>query len=63
VLWVLPHYSQTLPLAMVCAFLPLTVASVFALVPACQLVAQGRALRSAGNQPEDLLAGVPEPAR
>lgn len=63
VLWVLPHYSQTLPLAMVCAFLPLTIASVFALVPACQLVAQRRAMRPAGSQPEDLSAGVPELAR
>jgi hypothetical protein len=63
VLWVLPHYSQTLPLAMVCAFLPLTIGSVFALVPAYQLVAQRRALRSAGSQPEDLSAGVPELAR
>jgi hypothetical protein len=63
VLWVLPHYSQTLPLAMVCASLPLTIGSVFALVPAYQLVAQRRALRSAGSQPEDLSAGVPELAR
>jgi hypothetical protein len=63
VLWVLPHYSQTLPLAMVCALLPLTMGSVFALVPAYQLVAQRRAIRPAGRQAEDLSAGVPEPAR
>ena len=63
VLWVLPHYSQTLPLAMVCAFLPLTIGSVFALVPACQLAAQRRAIRPDGSQPADLSAGVPELAR
>jgi hypothetical protein len=63
VLWVLPHYSQTLPLAMVCALMPLTIGSAFALVPAYQLVAQRRALRPAGSQPEDLSAGVPELAR
>jgi hypothetical protein len=62
-LWVLPHYSQTLPLAMLCALMPLTIGSVFALVPAYQLVAQRRAMRPAGSQPEDLSAGVPELAR
>jgi hypothetical protein len=63
VLWVLPHYSQTLPLAMVCALMPLTVGSAFALVPAYQLAAQRRAMRPDGSQPEDLSAGVPELAR
>ena len=63
VLWVLPHYSQTLPLAMVCALMPLTIGSLFALVPAYQLVAQRRAMRPAGSQPEDLSTGVPELAQ
>src|ERR1039458_5538334 len=63
VLWVLPHYSQTLPLAMVCALMPLTIGSLFALVPAYQLVAQRRAMRPAGSQPEDLPAGIPELAQ
>ena len=63
VLWVLPHFSQTLPLAMVCALMPLAIGSVFALVPAYQLVAQRQAMRPAGSQPEDLSAGVPELAR
>ena len=63
VLWVLPHYSETLPMAMACAVLPLTIGSVFALVPAYQLVAQRRAMRPAGSQPEDLSPGVPELAR
>jgi hypothetical protein len=63
VLWVLPHFSQTLPLAMVSALMPLTIGSAFALVPAYQLVAQRRAMRPAGSQPEDLSAGVPELAR
>jgi hypothetical protein len=63
VLWVLPHYPQTLPLAMLCTILPLTIGSVFALVPAYQLAAQRRAMRPAGSQPEDLSAGVPELAR
>src|ERR1019366_6744742 len=60
VLWVLPHYSQTLPLAMVCALMPLTIGSVFALVPAYQLAAQRRAMRPAGSQPADLPAGARE---
>jgi hypothetical protein len=59
-LWVLRHFSQTLPLAMLCVLMPLTMGSVFALVPAYQLVAQRRALKPAGSPPEDLLAGVPE---
>ena len=63
VLWVLPHFSQTLPLAMFCALMPLTIGSVFALVPAYQLAAQRRAMRPAGSQPEDLSAGVPELAQ
>ena len=63
VLWVLPHYSQTLPLAMVCALMPLTTGSAFALVPAYQLAAQRRTMRAAGGQPEDLSAGIPELAR
>jgi hypothetical protein len=63
VLWVLPHFSQTLPLAVVCALVPLTIGSAFALVPAYQLVAQRRALKPAGGQTEDLSAGVPELAR
>jgi hypothetical protein len=63
VLWVLPHFSQTLPLAMACALMPLTIGSAFALVPAYQLVAQRRAMRPAGSQPEDLSAGIPELAR
>jgi hypothetical protein len=63
VLWVLPHFSQTLPLAIVYALMPLTIGSAFALVPAYQLVAQRRAMRPAGSQPEDLSAGVPELAR
>jgi hypothetical protein len=63
VLWVLSHFSQTLPLAMVSALMPLTIGSAFALVPAYQLVAQRRAMRPADSQPEDLSAGVPELAR
>ena len=62
-LWVLPRYSQTLPLTMFCAFLPPTIASVFALVPAYQLVAQRRAMRPAGSPPEDLPEAVPELAQ
>jgi hypothetical protein len=59
-LWVLPHYSQTLPLAVFRTLMPLTIGSVFALVPAYQLVAQRRAIRPAGSPPEDLSEGVPE---
>ena len=62
-LWVIPHYSQTLPLTMFCALMPLTIGSVFALVPAYQLVAQRRTMRPAGSSPEDLSEGVPELAR
>jgi hypothetical protein len=62
-LWVIPHYSQTLPLTMFCALLPLTIGAVFALVPAYQLVAQRRAMRPAGSPPEDLPEGLPELAQ
>jgi hypothetical protein len=48
---------------MVCALMPLTIGSAFALVPAYQLAAQRRTMRAAGGQPEDLSAGIPELAR
>ena len=58
--WVIPHFSPTPPLAMFCALLRLTIGSVFALVPAYQLVAQRRAMRPAGSLPEDSPEGIPE---
>jgi hypothetical protein len=61
--WVIPHYSQTLPLAMFGIFIHLPTAAAFALVPAYQLAAQRRAMKPASSPPEDLPAGVPLPAR
>lgn len=62
-LWVIPHYSQTLPLAMFGTLIQLPIATAFALVPACQVAAQRRALKPAGCPPEGLAAGVPALAR
>ncbi|MCX6632804.1 MAG: hypothetical protein NTW28_34830 [Candidatus Solibacter sp.] len=58
-LWVIPHYSQTLPLAMFGALIHLPIAAAFALAPAYQLAAQRRAMRPASNPPADLAAGIP----
>jgi hypothetical protein len=62
-LWVIPHYSQTLPLAMLGVLIRLPIAAAFALVPAYQVAAQRRATRPANGQPEDLATGVPALAR
>lgn len=62
-LWVVPHYSQTLPLAMFGALIRLPIAAAFALVPAYQVAAQRRAMQPASIPPEDLAAGVPALAR
>jgi len=45
VLWVIPHYSQTLPLAISGILIRLLIAAAFALAPACQLAAQHRAFK------------------
>ncbi|HXB75472.1 MAG TPA: hypothetical protein VNY05_44985 [Candidatus Acidoferrales bacterium] len=57
-LWVIPHYSQTLPLAMFGALIRLPIAAAFALVPASQVAAQRRATKPANGQPEDLAGGT-----
>ncbi len=62
-LWVIPHYSQTLPLAMFGALIQLPIAAAFALVPAYQVAAQRRAIKPASSSPEGLAAGVPALAR
>jgi hypothetical protein len=62
-LWVIPHYAQTLPLAMFGALIRLPIAGAFALVPAYQVAAQRRAMKAASGQPEDLVTGVPALAR
>ena len=58
-LWAIPHYSQTLPLAMFGAVIRLPIAAAFALAPAYQIAAQRRATKPANGQPEDLATGVP----
>ena len=62
-LWVIPHYSQTLPLAMFGALIQLPLAAAFALVPAYQVAAQRRAIKPDSSSPEGLAAGVPALAR
>jgi hypothetical protein len=63
VLWVMPHFSHTLPLAMFGALIRLPIAAAFALVPAYQVAAQRRAMDGASSVPGDLTAGVPELAQ
>lgn len=58
-LWVIPHYSQTLPLGMFGTLIHLPVAAAFALAPAYQVAAQRRAMRPASSAPEDAAAGIP----
>jgi hypothetical protein len=62
-LWVIPRDSQTLPLGLFGALIRLPVAAAFALVPAYQVAAQRRAIKPAGDQPEDLATVVPALAR
>ena len=47
--WVIPHYSQSLPLATFAALIQLPLAAAFALVPACQVAAQRQAVRPAAE--------------
>ncbi len=63
VLWVIPHYSHAWPLEMIESLIGFPTAAVFALAPACQVAAQRRAIKPAGDQPEDLATGVPALAR
>lgn len=58
-LWVVPHYSQTLPLAMFEALIRLPIAAAFALAPAYQVAVQRRAATPGTGQIEDLATGVP----
>jgi hypothetical protein len=62
-LWVIPHYSHSLPLEMLESLAQFATVAVFALAPACQLSAQRRAIKPGGGQPEDLATGVPALAR
>jgi len=57
-LWVVPHYSQTLPLAMFEALIRLPIAAAFALAPAYQVAVQRRATTPGAGQTEDLATGV-----
>ena len=61
--WVVPYFSESLPLAMFGSLMRLPIAAAFALVPAYQVAAQCRAMKPAGSPPEDLAIGVPELAR
>ncbi len=62
-LWVIPHYSQALPPAIVGSLLRFPTAAVFALVPAYQLMAQRRATDTAVGLPKNLATGIPALAR
>jgi hypothetical protein len=62
-LWAIPHYPQSLPLAMFGALIEISAAAAFALVPACLVAAQRHALNPATSRPEDLATGVPALAR
>lgn len=58
-LWAIPHYSQTLPLAMFESLIRLPVAAAFALVPAYQVAAQRRAMKPANGLAEGPALDVP----
>jgi len=58
-LWVVPHYSRTLPLAMFQALIRLPAAAAFALAPAYQVAAQRRATKPASVPTGDLATGTP----
>jgi hypothetical protein len=62
-LWAIPHYPQSLPLAMFGTLIEISAAAAFALVPACQVAAQLHAVNPAGSRPADLATGVPALAR
>jgi hypothetical protein len=61
--WVIPYFSDNLPLAMFGSLMRLPIAAAFALVPAYQVATQYRAMRPVSSAPEDLAAGVPELAQ
>jgi hypothetical protein len=62
-LWVIPHYSHAWPLKTIVSLIRFPTAAVFALAPACQVAAQRRAIKPAGDRREDLATGVPALAR
>jgi hypothetical protein len=62
-LWVIPHYSHAWPLETIESLILFSTAAVFALAPACQVAAQRRAIKPAGDESEDLATGVPALAR
>jgi hypothetical protein len=62
-LWVIPHYSQSLPPAMFGTLFRLPIAAAFTLVPAYQVAAQHRAIDPGECQAEHVSAGVPALAR
>jgi len=62
-LWVIPHYSLSLPMAGLAALNQLLLASAFALVPACQVAAQRQAVRPVTEAEEDLSTSLPAMVR
>jgi len=62
-LWVIPHYWHAWPLDMIASLIRFPTAAVFALAPACQVAAQRRAIKPAGDGLEGLATGVPALAR
>jgi hypothetical protein len=63
VVWAIPHYPQSLPLAMFGALIEISAAAAYALVPAYLVAAQRHAMNPAASRPEDLATGVPALAR
>jgi hypothetical protein len=62
-LWIVPHFSQAWPPAIIGSLTRFPTAAVFALAPAYQLMAQRRATKAGAGLPEDVAAGVPAMAR
>ena len=62
VLWVIPHYPQSLPLAMFGTLIGISAAAAFALVPACQVAAQRQAVNPAATRPQAPARPFPAPA-
>jgi hypothetical protein len=62
-LWVIPHYSQAWPLAMIESLARFPTAAVFALAPAYLVAAQRRAMKPGSGAGEELGEGVAVLAR
>jgi hypothetical protein len=59
VLWVIPHYFATWPMAIVESLVRIPSAAAFALAPAYQIAAQRRATQAPDTQEVEVVAGLP----